>query len=186
MIKRNSKGQFVKGCASINPKGSKRPEMSGDRNGHWKGGITYRDGYRFISCHNHPFKNGRGYVREHRLVMEKHLNRYLDTKEVIHHLNGDTLDNRIKNLQLLPNKSTHTKLHTRPAGWHHSKETKQKFRTIARNRKNNHLITYCGKTQCLSAWAEEFNIDRGTLAHRIKYAKWSIEKAFTKQANSSH
>lgn len=49
-----------------------------------------------------------------------------------------------------------------------------------RNRRNNHLITFNSKTQCLVAWAEEFQIHRGTLFARINQG-WSIEKALRTQ-----
>jgi hypothetical protein len=48
-----------------------------------------------------------------------------------------------------------------------------------RNKRNNHLITFNGKTQCLSAWAEQLNISRTTLWCRINRYNWSIEKALT-------
>jgi hypothetical protein len=48
-----------------------------------------------------------------------------------------------------------------------------------RNTKRNHLITFRGKTQCLSAWAEKFNIKVQTLESRINKLGWSIEKSLT-------
>lgn len=48
-----------------------------------------------------------------------------------------------------------------------------------RNKRNNHLETYNGKTQCLSQWSEETGINRNTIASRLKFG-WSIEEALTK------
>lgn len=46
----------------------------------------------------------------------------------------------------------------------------------AQNRRSNRKITYDGKTQCLSAWAEEFNMTYSTLYSRLHYG-WKIKEA---------
>lgn len=81
----------------------------------WKGGRIYERGYKLIIVpKNHPYgimkAGGNKYIREHRLVMEKHLGRYLKPEEVVHHINGNLLDNRIENLMILSN-SLHCRLH---------------------------------------------------------------------------
>ncbi|MFA5377117.1 MAG: HNH endonuclease signature motif containing protein [Dehalococcoidia bacterium] len=79
----------------------------------WKGGeITDACGYVWSYSPNHPYKNaqGRGYVKRHRLAMEKHLGRYLVPHEVVHHINGIKGDDRIENLLLTTN-SEHMRLH---------------------------------------------------------------------------
>lgn len=43
---------------------------------------------------------GRGYVKQHRLVMERMLGRSLERFEHVHHRNGNRADNREKNLEL--------------------------------------------------------------------------------------
>jgi len=42
-------------------------------------------------------------VAEHRYIMEKHLNRKLEKWEHVHHINDDSSDNRIENLEVLSN-----------------------------------------------------------------------------------
>lgn len=77
----------------------------------WNGGVTYDGkGYKLVKSPNHPHKNQRGYVYEHRLVMEEHMGRYLRKDEEINHINKDIKDNRIQNLEIL-SKSTHATKH---------------------------------------------------------------------------
>lgn len=48
----------------------------------------------------------------------------------------------------------------------------------SRNKRNNRLITYGGKTQCLSQWAEETGINVGTIHWRLNNG-WLIKKIIT-------
>jgi len=49
----------------------------------------------------------------------------------------------------------------------------------ARNKRNNHLITFDGKTQTMAGWAEELNISYNVLKQRIDQYHWPIERALT-------
>lgn len=82
-----------------------------EKNPNWKGGryIT-KWGYVYIRVENNHPTAYRGYRKEHRYVMEKHLGRLLKSSEHIHHINGNKTDNRIKNLILISN-SKHLKTH---------------------------------------------------------------------------
>ena len=86
---------------------------AGHLNPHWKGGLTMQDGYILQYAPHHPSIQNcvRPYVPQHRLVMEKHLGRYLTETEVVHHKNEIRTDNRIENLELLPDSAAHNRLH---------------------------------------------------------------------------
>ena len=80
----------------------------GYRNGRWKGGrIIDEDGYILIKQRKHPHCNRHGYVREHRLVVEKVLGRYLTPREVVHHIDGNKQNNRPDNLQVYGSNGKH-------------------------------------------------------------------------------
>ena len=94
---RNS-GQFKKGHVS------EFRHFVGD--GCARHGAKRRDdlpGYRHV-------KTAQGVKLEHRLVMERVLGRSLDTREHVHHINGDKLDNRLENLAVLDIRE-HARLH---------------------------------------------------------------------------
>jgi hypothetical protein len=90
-----------------------RLAQKGKNNWHWMGGkYVSKRGYILVLMPEHPFAK-RGYVIEHRLVMEKFLGRYLKPTEVVHHKNGIKTDNRIENLELFENASKHHKYHSK-------------------------------------------------------------------------
>jgi len=81
--------------------------IKGENNPRWNNGIAYaKAGYVFIRSHKHPHKDRRGYVLEHRLVVEKIIGRYLLKSEPIHHL-GKTSDNRPQMLMAFISNSAH-------------------------------------------------------------------------------
>ena len=68
---------------------------SGKNHSRYKGGkITDANGYVKVRC-------GRKYIQEHRVVMEASIGRKLQKWETVHHKDGDRLNNRIENLELM-------------------------------------------------------------------------------------
>lgn len=103
--RRSPKTEFVKGMIPKNFKGFIITRVMSSS------GIKL---YKQVLVNDHPYgkksTNNRAYIYEHRLVMEQSLGRLLHPGEVVHHINGDTLDNSIENLQLFSSPGQHAKL----------------------------------------------------------------------------
>lgn len=73
--------------------------------------MTTGMGYIQVKVPTHPAANSRGYVMEHRLVMESVVGRPLRRGEVVHHINHIKSDNRPENLILYRNHNEHVRSH---------------------------------------------------------------------------
>jgi FtsZ-binding cell division protein ZapB len=107
-VRRIYSGQLCKSCALRN-------HSYGENNRRWnnKRSTITKSGIRIYVNKEHPYfcmahKCALDYaILEHRLVMAEHLGRPLEQHEVVHHIDGNNLNNKISNLQLLPNQATH-------------------------------------------------------------------------------
>lgn len=86
----------------------------GEKNPNWRGGTTVTsNGYRKIKLPGHHLSDVGGYAYEHRVVMEETIGRPLEPWEIVHHIDGDKLNNTPDNLSLLPSRWHHKNLHSK-------------------------------------------------------------------------
>ncbi len=86
---------------------------SGENNSNWRGGRRgkrgHMKGHILAYAPDHPFAR-KGYVPEHRLIVEAKIGRILRPEEKVHHKNYDEQDNSPNNLINLENNSQHNKV----------------------------------------------------------------------------
>ena len=92
--------------------------------GHTK---KHNRGYVTTYCPCHPIAHSDGYVMLHTVLMERHIGRYLENDEVVHHINHDRADNRIENLMLMKKKD-HMSMHMRER---HEQRRKEKCNELS-------------------------------------------------------
>jgi len=99
-----------------------RKDQTGNKNPNWRGGqVMHKKGYIYRYAPEHP-RQQNGYVFEHILVAEQKLGRFLKTGEVVHHIDGNKVNNHPDNIEVLPSASHHTSHHWK-IGTYKNKET---------------------------------------------------------------
>lgn len=78
----------------------------------WSRVIKCSSRYRAVFCPAHPKAWKKGYVLVHRVVAETAIGRLLTDEEVVHHKDGNTLNNSPENLEVMP-RGEHSKIHAR-------------------------------------------------------------------------
>ena len=109
-----TKAKIARAHLGMKPSDETRAKLSishsGDRAGNWNGGVVHSHGRVLLKSPDHPHAD-RGYVFRYRLVMEGQLGRYLLPSEVVHHIDGDPSNDNVENLQLFPDRASHTAHH---------------------------------------------------------------------------
>lgn len=122
--------------------------------------IVKKGDYLYAVVKDHPSATKHGYVLAHRIVMENHLGRLLNSNEIVHHKNGDKRDNRISNLEVMLD-TEHKKLHSADKTSKWVRLRCPNCKTIfEREKRNTHLIKGGSSTFCSRECNGKFNMTK--------------------------
>ncbi len=113
-FQKGNKWRFKKGKHCSPKTEFRKGQISGSKHPRWKGERKISQGYVQIWNNKHPFRNKDNYIREHRLISEKLIGRYLLPEEKCPHLTDIKTDNRPKNLRAFTSESAHQRFHHNP------------------------------------------------------------------------
>ena len=129
----------------------------------YKKPFIVKKGYKRILCLGHPRTDGKGYVREHIMVMEFMIGRHLLLGEEVHHKDFNSLNNDPINLQLCATHADHLKLHREGRQYckygHKFTEENTKWRT--RPSGLERICKTCKRRNGLKAYHRKLSIQRG-------------------------
>ncbi len=140
-VKKYIHGHNVKYIKRNYPKGKTHPN--------WKGGGYLHQSYWYIRKPNHPFSYRNGYIAEHRLIYEHYLkilfdeDVYIPSNVDIHHIDSNTQNNSLINLEALP-REKHISLE-------HTKDKSDRCCLLCRG------ITYINKKTGYEHWFKYLN-----------------------------
>lgn len=116
----------------------------------------FHKGYKVIYMPKHPHSRMNGYVYEHILVAESKLGRPLYENEVVHHIDGNKLNNSPDNLMVFNSQREHDKWH-----W---------------ERRSNRYYASDGKSYTIKEIAEKTNQNYMKVYQRLVKLGWTADE----------